>query len=88
MTVILHLEQIGFEDRARTGGKAFALAAMRGQGLNVPQALCICTEAYHAYVDSTHLRDRIFMEIHRKAYALDLPDIARSSYRLRDNDDI
>jgi rifampicin phosphotransferase len=68
MTLILHLEQIGGEDRARTGGKAFALAAMRGQGLNVPQALCICTEAYQAYVDSTGLRDRIFMEIHRKAF--------------------
>ncbi|MBN1104467.1 MAG: hypothetical protein JXL84_13700, partial [Deltaproteobacteria bacterium] len=68
MTLILPLENISDQDRARTGGKAFALAAMSRQGLNIPHALCVCTEAYQAYVEATGLRDRIFMEIHRKAF--------------------
>ncbi|MBN1102303.1 MAG: hypothetical protein JXL84_02695 [Deltaproteobacteria bacterium] len=68
MNLILPLERIGEPDRARTGGKAFALAVMQRRGLKVPPALCICTDAYQMYVDATLLRDRIFLEIRRKAF--------------------
>ena len=68
MTLILPIKQIGEKDRQKVGGKAFALASLFKAGFNVPTALCITSDAYDRYVSSTGIRERILMEIHRKAF--------------------
>ncbi len=68
MKLALSLPEITQKDRPRVGGKGFALAAMQKSGMNVPEALCISTEAYHDYVTSTGLRDQMHMELYRKPF--------------------
>ena len=68
MTLILPIEHIGKNDRSKVGGKAFALASLLKAGFNVPMALCVTSDAYDRYVSSTGIRERILMEIHRKAF--------------------
>ena len=53
MTLVLSLHEITQKDRARIGGKGFALAMLQRGGVQVPEALCISTEAYQAYVASS-----------------------------------
>ena len=68
MTLILPMESIRNTDRHKVGGKAFALASSWKAGFNVPKALCVTSDAYDHYVVSTGIRERILMEIHRKAF--------------------
>ena len=68
MTLILPIEQIEEKDRPKVGGKAFALASLWKAGFNVPAAICVTSDAYDRYVSSTGIRERILMEIHRKAF--------------------
>ena len=68
MTLVLSLHEITQKDRSRIGGKSFALSMMQRTGMQVPEALCISTEAYQEYVVSTGLRDQIHMEIYRKPF--------------------
>jgi phosphohistidine swiveling domain-containing protein len=68
MTLVLSLHEITEADRARIGGKGFALAMLKKRGVRVPDACCISTEAYEAYVSATGLRDRIHMELYRKPF--------------------
>jgi phosphoenolpyruvate synthase/pyruvate phosphate dikinase len=65
-TIALH--EIDEHQRHGVGGKGFALAHMAKSGLRVPPALCITTEAYHDYVTTAGLRERIMMELHRKGF--------------------
>ena len=69
MNLILPIGNIRDEDRPKVGGKAFALASLWKGGFTVPMALCITTDVYDTYASSTGLRERILMEIHRKAFA-------------------
>ena len=69
MTLILPIERVGKEDGPKVGGKAFALASLQKGGFPVPRALFLTTDVYDDYVSSTGLRERIQMEIHRKAFA-------------------
>jgi phosphoenolpyruvate synthase/pyruvate phosphate dikinase len=68
MHLILPIENIGEGVRSKVGGKAYALASLRKAGFNVPKALCVTSDAYDRYVSSTGIRERILMEIHRKAF--------------------
>ncbi len=68
MTLILPIEHISEKDRPKVGGKAFALASLHRAGFNVPTALCVTSDVYDRYVLSTGIRERILMEIHRKAF--------------------
>lgn len=68
MTLILPIEGIEEKDRSKVGGKAFALASLCKTGFYVPTALCVTADAYDQYVSSTGIRERILMEIHRKAF--------------------
>ena len=65
-TILLH--EIDEHQRHAVGGKGFALHRMAKSGLRVPPALCITTEAYHDYVATAGLRERIMMELHRKDF--------------------
>jgi len=68
MKLALSLHEITPKDRHRVGGKGFALAAMQKSGLQVPEAVCISTEAYHEYVTSTGLHDQMHLELYRKPF--------------------
>ena len=50
------------------GGKALALGRMINGGLKVPPAICLSTQAYDLFVDSTGLRGRIMLELGRKRF--------------------
>ncbi|MCJ7683601.1 MAG: PEP-utilizing enzyme [Desulfobacteraceae bacterium] len=69
MTLTLPIERIRDEDQPKVGGKAYALASLWKAGFNVPTALCVTSDAYDTYATSTGLRERILMEIHRKAFS-------------------
>ena len=66
MTLIIRLSEIKKQDMSRVGGKAVALAIMAQHSLNVPDALCVTTDAYNSYVTTTGLRERILLELNRK----------------------
>jgi pyruvate,water dikinase len=68
MKLALSLREITRKDRSRIGGKGFALALIQKRGMHVPEAICISTEAYQAYVSSTGLRDLMHMELYRKPF--------------------
>jgi pyruvate,water dikinase len=66
--VLLPIERTAGEDRALVGGKALALARLGMAGFNIPQALCVTTEAYRRFVDSGGLRGAIARELGRKRF--------------------
>jgi pyruvate,water dikinase len=68
MRFVLTLPEIDEAHRLLVGGKAFALARMARNGISVPSAVCISTEAYEQFVDSARLRGKILMEFHRKSF--------------------
>jgi len=68
MKFFLPLEEVREEDRLRVGGKAFALARLHLKGIRVPTTFCIPCEVFEAYLSRTRLRDRILLEINRKAF--------------------
>jgi pyruvate,water dikinase len=52
----------------RVGGKALALARLQRAGLRVPAFAAVTTDAYHAFLEAAHLRERILVELDRKAF--------------------
>jgi phosphoenolpyruvate synthase/pyruvate phosphate dikinase len=68
MNVILDLSQIREADPPQVGGKAFGLTPMAAEGLPVPSALCVGTEAYRLFLDAAGLRGSILTEYHRKDF--------------------
>jgi pyruvate,water dikinase len=68
MRFALTLHEVDKAHRLLVGGKAFALARMARNGISVPPAVCVSTEAYDQFVDSSHLRGKILMEFHRKPF--------------------
>ena len=49
------------------GGKTLALARLHRHKIQVPETFCIPCHVYNQYVSDTGLKDRIFLEINRKA---------------------
>ena len=68
MNYLLRLSDIKPADRARVGGKGYALAHLAEQGLRVPETVCLTNLAYNDYLDETGLRERILMELNRKDF--------------------
>jgi pyruvate,water dikinase len=50
------------------GGKASALGRLAGAGLLVPRGVCITTNAYEQYLDTTELRQRLPLLLERKSF--------------------
>lgn len=61
-------ETLAPDERRLVGGKAWRLARLAQQGFKTPPWLCITTRAYETYLDTTGLRERMALEIHRKAF--------------------
>ena len=68
MNWILAPEEINQADRSRVGGKGYALALLAQAGFAVSKTLCVTSEAYKEYVSRTGLRERISLELNRKAF--------------------
>ncbi len=66
--MILTLDRLAAEDSSRAGGKSLALALMFQNGFEVPETLCVSTEAYEAFVSRNGLRERILLELNRKEF--------------------
>jgi len=66
MKWIISAEDIRHEDRQRVGGKGYALTLLAKNGFQIPETVCISSDAYQEYVDRTGLRERIQLELHRK----------------------
>jgi len=56
------------DERRLVGGKAWRLARLEQQGFETAPWLCITTRAYDTYLDTTGLRERMALELHRKAF--------------------
>jgi len=61
-------ETLAPDERRLVGGKAYRLARLAQQGFTTPPWMCLTTQAYDTYLDTTGLRERIALEIHRKAF--------------------
>jgi len=68
MNWILSTEEIHPGNRQRVGGKGHALSLLTKGGFKIPNTICITSDAYHAYVNGSGLRERILMELHRKEF--------------------
>ncbi len=68
MKVLLAIDQTAGEGPALVGGKTLALARLRTVGFEIPQALCVTTEAYRRFVDSGGVRGSIARELGRKRF--------------------
>ena len=68
MNWILTAEDIKQADRSRVGGKGYALALLAKGGFAVSKTLCVTSETYQEYVSRTGLRERILLELNRKAF--------------------
>jgi pyruvate,water dikinase len=66
--MIKSLEQISERHRSLVGGKAFALSRMLKSGIMIPPAICIGADAYREFVMSSGIRERVMMELNRKAF--------------------
>lgn len=68
MTPLLDIEGILAAGRQQTGTKAFHMARLKETGFTVPRTWCIPTPVYEAYLADTGIRDRIGIELNRKAF--------------------
>ena len=68
MNFIIPLDNIAEDDQEYLGGKAYALGVLLANGLRVPPAMCISSQAYDTYVRTTGLMERISMELNRKDF--------------------
>jgi len=69
MNLCLDLEDIRQEHAASSGGKAWALARLLQSDFPVPAGLCVLTDAYRRFLDTTSLAERIRLELGRKDFA-------------------
>ncbi|QLC49886.1 PEP/pyruvate-binding domain-containing protein [Methanolobus zinderi] len=60
------MEEIRENDGKLIGSKAFSLHTITGEELKVPPFICITTEAYERYLESTSIKGRIILELSRK----------------------
>ena len=68
MSWIISADKVRQTDGNRVGGKGLALVSLARGGFAVPKTLCVTSEAYHEYVARTGLRERILLELNRKAF--------------------
>jgi rifampicin phosphotransferase len=84
MTLVLSLDQLAGAEVSLVGGKAAALGRIYKSGIRVPNTLCVTTQAYQTFVTETGIRDKILIEIERKAFGdMRWEELWDSSLRLR-----
>ena len=84
MTLVLSLDQLAGAEVSLVGGKAAALGRIFKSGIRVPYTICVTTQAYQSFVTGTGIRDKILIEIERKAFGdMRWEELWDSSLRLR-----
>lgn len=84
MTLVLSLDQLAGAEASLVGGKAAALGRVYKSGIRVPNTICVTTQAYQTFVAQTGIRDKILIEIERKAFGdMRWEELWDSSLRLR-----
>ena len=68
MNRIISPKEIHADDRQRVGGKAYALWQLANGGFDIPDTLCVTSDAYREFISKTGLRERILLELHRKDF--------------------
>ncbi len=68
MSWIISADKVRQTDGNRVGGKGLALVSLANGGFAVPKTLCVTSDAYQEYVSQTGLRERILLELNRKAF--------------------
>jgi len=68
MNWCLSIHQIGPEEKPSVGGKGYALATLADAGFNIPDTLCIATQAYLEFIQRAGLKERILLELNRKDF--------------------
>lgn len=68
MNWCLTIDQIQDSDRPRVGGKAYALKSLVDAGFKIPETLCVTADTYQEYISHSGLKERILLELHRKAF--------------------
>ena len=68
MSWVVYAENINQANRSQVGGKGYALALLAKGGFTVPKTLCVTSEVYQEYISRTGLRERILLELNRKAF--------------------
>ncbi|MBW2514191.1 MAG: hypothetical protein JRE21_06440 [Deltaproteobacteria bacterium] len=68
MNWILSTEEIHSGNRHLVGGKGYALSRLTRGGFKIPRTICITSDAYQEYVQTSGLRERILLELHRKDF--------------------
>ena len=69
MKPILPIETLPAESGHLLGGKGESLRQLSETGLRIPRTLCVTTRAYHEFVDSAGLREKINLELSRKIFS-------------------
>jgi rifampicin phosphotransferase len=68
MNWILTTTEIHPENRQRVGGKGYALSLLERGGFKIPRTICVTSDAYHEYVKTNGMGERILLELHRKPF--------------------
>jgi len=69
MKLISSLEHCLDKPEAAIGGKGVWLARLFRHGISIPETFCISTKAYARFIDHRGLREKIALELHRKAFS-------------------
>jgi len=67
MTPLLSMDEICGAGPEAVGGKAFSLAQIHSQGIDVPTTWCVPCHVYDTYMLRTRLKETIFFELNRKS---------------------
>jgi phosphohistidine swiveling domain-containing protein len=68
MKWILSPAEINREHRNQIGGKAYTLSLMAREGFKIPETLFLTVDAYHEFVKTAGLGERILLELNRKNF--------------------
>jgi phosphohistidine swiveling domain-containing protein len=68
MNWIKTVETLNADDRGLIGGKAWRMARLQQLGFRTAPFVVVTTGAYDAFLDDTGLRERIALELNRKAF--------------------
>lgn len=84
MKIVIPLREICEKSKKYTGSKAYSLSVLSGNGINIPEGICITSHAYNSFISSTKLKNLILMELNRKNFSsMRWEEIWDISFRIR-----
>jgi phosphohistidine swiveling domain-containing protein len=84
MSAVFPLDAITSAQRHLVGGKAYSLACLARDGLDVPDALCVSVSAYRDFLRASGLLGKISLELARKSLEdMRWEEVYDSSLRIR-----